>query len=125
MPSIEEKITKYIEGLSPSILSLEDTGTIEILEMIPGSYNLNFHIRVDQKDFIFRVNIEQQSGLANQIEHEFSRTQLFYRNLPRFEWEKSGLSHRKGQYQRAFDITALDTLGGNDAVKFKSSTHFT
>jgi len=71
MSSIEEKITRYIEDLSPAILDLEETGTIEILEMIPGSYNLNFHIRVDQKDFIFRVNIEQQSGLANQIEHEF------------------------------------------------------
>ena len=40
--------------------------------MAPGSYNLNFHVRIGQKDFIFRVNIEQQSGLAAQIEHEFN-----------------------------------------------------
>jgi thiamine kinase-like enzyme len=69
---MEDKITRYIEDLSPSILGLEDTGSIEILGMTPGSYNLNFHLRIDQKDFIFRVNIDQQSGLANQIEHEFN-----------------------------------------------------
>ncbi len=40
--------------------------------MAPGSYNLNFHVRIGPRDFIFRVNIEPQSGLANQIEHEFS-----------------------------------------------------
>jgi thiamine kinase-like enzyme len=72
MSSIEKKITRYLEELPPAILGLEDTGSIEILEMTPGSYNLNFHVRVGQKDFIFRVNIDQQSGLSNQIEHEFS-----------------------------------------------------
>ncbi len=61
-----------MEDLSPSILGLEDMGSIEILAMTPGSYNLNFHVRIDQKDFIFRVNIDPQSGLSNQIEHEFS-----------------------------------------------------
>jgi len=72
MPAIEEKITQYLQDLPPTILGLRDTGSIEILEMTPGSYNLNFHVRVGQKDFIFRVNIDQQSGLSNQIEHEFS-----------------------------------------------------
>lgn len=69
---MEDKIIRYLEELPPDILGPENTGSIEILDMTPGSYNLNFHVRVDQKDFIFRVNIEQQSGLSNQIEHEFS-----------------------------------------------------
>jgi thiamine kinase-like enzyme len=72
MPAIEEKITQYLQDIDPATLDLADTGSIEILEMTPGSYNLNYHVRVDQKDFIFRVNIDQQSGLSNQIEHEFS-----------------------------------------------------
>jgi thiamine kinase-like enzyme len=71
MPSIEEKITRYLANLSPSVLGLGSKGSIEILEMAPGSYNLNFHVRIGPKDFIFRVNIEPQSGLAAQIEHEF------------------------------------------------------
>jgi thiamine kinase-like enzyme len=71
MPSIEEKITRYFANLSPSVLGLGNKGPIEILEMAPGSYNLNFHVRISPKDFIFRVNIEPQSGLDAQIEHEF------------------------------------------------------
>ena len=72
MSNMQENITRYLEDLPPDLLGLRDTGSIDILQMTPGSYNLNFHVRVDQKDFIFRVNIEQQSGLTNQIEHEFS-----------------------------------------------------
>jgi thiamine kinase-like enzyme len=76
MSAIEEKITHYLQNLPPAKLNLRGTGSIEILEMMPGSYNLNFHVRIDQKDFIFRVNIDQQSGLSNQIEHEFSVLKL-------------------------------------------------
>ncbi len=72
MSAIEGKITQYLQNLPPAKLGLRDTGSIEILEMTPGSYNLNFHVRAGQKDFIFRVNIDPQSGLSNQIEHEFS-----------------------------------------------------
>lgn len=72
MSALEEKIQRYLEDLPPGLLGLRETGSIEILEMTPGSYNLNFHVRVGQKDFIFRVNIDQQSGLSNQVEHEFS-----------------------------------------------------
>ncbi len=72
MSAIKEKITQYLQNLPPDLLGLRGAGSIEILEMIPGSYNLNFHVRIDQRDFIFRVNIDPQSGLSNQIEHEFS-----------------------------------------------------
>lgn len=72
MSALEEKIIRYLEDLPPGLLGLQETGSIEILRMTPGSYNLNFHVKVGQKDIIFRVNIDQQSGLSNQIEHEFS-----------------------------------------------------
>jgi len=72
MSSMQENITRYLEDLPPDLLGLRDTGSIDILQMTPGSYNLNFHVRVGQKDFIFRINIEQQSGLTNQIKNEFS-----------------------------------------------------
>ena len=52
-------------------MSLESIDSIEILDMTPGAYNLNYHVRVNEKKFIFRINIEQQSGLSNQIEVEF------------------------------------------------------
>jgi len=71
MPIESEKIKRYLRGLPPATLGVRNVDTIEILEMTPGSYNLNFHVRVDKKDFIFRINIEPQSGLAHQIEYEF------------------------------------------------------
>ena len=72
MPALEEKIIRYLEDLPPDSLGLQEIDSIEILKMTPGSYNLNFHARAGQKDIIFRVNIDQQSGLSNQVEHEFS-----------------------------------------------------
>ena len=68
---MQEKIRRYLSNLPSALLEVKDSDAIEILEMTSGSYNLNYHVRVDQKDFIFRINIEQQSGLANQIEYEF------------------------------------------------------
>ena len=56
MFALEEKITHYLEDLPPDLLGLQEIGSIEILKMTPGSYNLNFHVRVGQKDIIFRVN---------------------------------------------------------------------
>jgi len=67
----EQTIIQYLRKLPPALLGLDSTTSIEILEMTPGSYNLNFHVKVDKKEFIFRINIEQQSGLLNQVEYEF------------------------------------------------------
>ena len=66
-----EKIERYLRGLPPAHLNLGSIDSVEIIEMIPGSYNLNFHIQVNQKEFIFRINIEPQSGLSQQIKYEF------------------------------------------------------
>jgi thiamine kinase-like enzyme len=46
--------------------------SVEIHKMTPGSYNLNFHISVGVKEFIFRVNIDQQSGLSRQVQYEYN-----------------------------------------------------
>ncbi len=66
-----EKIVQYLKDLPPEVLEVQNTDSVEILGMVTGSYNINFHVRVDQKEFVFRVNIDQQSGLSNQIEYEF------------------------------------------------------
>ncbi len=52
------------------MLGVEPSKPVEILDMTPGAYNLNFHVSIDGKRFIFRVNIQQQSGLAEQIDYE-------------------------------------------------------
>lgn len=67
----EKKMVDYLKQMPPQAMGLESVDTIEILDMTPGAYNLNYHVRVNEKKFIFRINIEQQSGLSNQIEVEF------------------------------------------------------
>ena len=71
MLSEPQMIKPYLRKLPPALLGVDNTDAIEILEMTPGSYNLNFHVQVNKKEFIFRINIEQQSGLLNQVENEF------------------------------------------------------
>ena len=70
MSDFEIKIEQYLQNLPPGILGLYTINSIELLDMFSGAYNLNFHVRVNKKEFIFRINIEQQSGLNNQIEYE-------------------------------------------------------
>ena len=71
LSNIRKKVERYLRDLPPEVLGVRDTESVEILEMTPGAYNLNYHVRVNDRRFIFRVNIEQQSGLPNQIEYEF------------------------------------------------------
>jgi thiamine kinase-like enzyme len=65
------KIEAYLKGLPPEVLGIGPVQSLQIMEGYTGSYNLNYHVRVDGKDFIFRINVDQQSGLADQIEYEF------------------------------------------------------
>jgi thiamine kinase-like enzyme len=58
MVSDREKIIQYLKDLPPALLGVQNSDSVEILEMTPGSYNLNYHVKVDQKEFIFRINIE-------------------------------------------------------------------
>jgi thiamine kinase-like enzyme len=69
---LRKRIEKYLKNIPPGILGVQNMGSLEIHKMTPGSYNLNFHISVDTKEFIFRVNIDQQSGLSKQVEYEYN-----------------------------------------------------
>ncbi len=71
MRSESKKIERYLRDLPAACLDLGSIDAIEILDMTPGSYNLNYHVRVNHKEYIFRINIEPQSGLSRQIEYEF------------------------------------------------------
>ena len=67
----EEKIAHYLKRLSPATLYLDSIDNVKILSLTPGAYNLNYHVEVNHQKFIFRINIEAQSGLANQIRYEY------------------------------------------------------
>jgi thiamine kinase-like enzyme len=67
-----QAIIQYLRELPPALLEVDGNESIEILELTPGSYNLNFRVKINHKEFIFRINVEQQSGLSNQAEYEFN-----------------------------------------------------
>ena len=69
--AFEKKIVYYLKRIPPQAIGLEAIDSIEIIDLTPGSYNLNYHLKVNDRKYIFRINIEQQSGLSNQIEVEF------------------------------------------------------
>jgi thiamine kinase-like enzyme len=75
---LEQQIVQYLGNISGSVLGIETTQPIEILDMTPGAYNLNYHVSIDGKRFIFRVNILQQSGLVEQIDYESAVMQYLY-----------------------------------------------
>ena len=64
-------IETYLQKMPPDILAVDHMDTVKFHKMTPGAYNLNFHVSVGHKDFIFRVNIEQQSGLIKRVEYEY------------------------------------------------------
>ena len=69
---LRQRIEKYLKNIAPGILGVRNMESVEIHKMTPGSYNLNFHISVETKEFIFRVNIDQQSGLSRQVQYEYN-----------------------------------------------------
>jgi thiamine kinase-like enzyme len=66
-----ERIETYLQKMPPDILAVDYMDAVKFHKMTPGAYNLNFHVSVGAKDFIFRINIEQQSGLSKQVEYEY------------------------------------------------------
>lgn len=77
MPNNRVKIKQYLRDLPPGVLGVQNTKMVEILGMVSGTYNLNYRVRINGKQFIFRINIEQQSELPNQIEYEFRSLRFF------------------------------------------------
>jgi thiamine kinase-like enzyme len=72
MNHIWEHIEMYLKNMPPKVLGITNIRSLKCIKMTPGAYNLNFHISIDEKEFIFRVNIEQQSGLNKQAKYEYN-----------------------------------------------------
>jgi len=50
-----EKIDRYLRTLPPSIFDVPRIDLVEILEMTPGAYNLNYRVRVNARN-LFSVS---------------------------------------------------------------------
>jgi thiamine kinase-like enzyme len=69
--TVADQVKAYIQDLPPALFGFAQAERVEVLSMFAGAYNLNYHVRIGDKDINFRINIEQQSGLGDQIEYEF------------------------------------------------------
>ena len=108
--SIEpQAIKQYLKELPPALLGVDSANSIEILAMTPGSYNLNFHVRINRKEFIFRINVEQQSGLANQVAYEFRVLNI----LERHKIAPRAYHFDAGRNRFKFDILIEEYLPGS------------
>lgn len=94
---LERQIVDYLGNLPPDTLNITKCHPVKILDMTPGAYNLNYHVAVGGKRFVFRVNVQQQSGLSNQINYEFQvmkflepyeiTARVFHRNTSKIHFE--------------------------------------
>lgn len=71
MNTVVDQVKAYIRALPPSLFGCEQIYEVDVVGMFAGAYNMNYHVRIDNKEVNFRINIEQQSGLGDQIEYEF------------------------------------------------------
>jgi len=70
-----EKILVYLKNISAN-LGINDVSKAKISKIGKGDYNINYHIQIGNRNLLLRLNIESQSGLANQIVYEYKTLQF-------------------------------------------------
>ncbi len=83
--SLKDKINENLKELLPQHFEKSRSTYFKIERTIIADYNINFVIEVDRNRYLFRVNVEQQSGLHDQIEYEYRALKFLadYKIAPR------------------------------------------
>jgi thiamine kinase-like enzyme len=83
--SLQEAVISYVKNDLPVQLGIRGRGDLTVERIIVADYNVNVIIRSEGHEFVFRVNVEQQSGMLNQIEYEYKVLQFLekYNIAPR------------------------------------------
>lgn len=82
---LEDKIERYLKGGLREYFHLSSNTDCEIQQKIVANYNINYIVHVGRFTYVLRVNVEQQSGLKNQIEYEYKTLEYLskYNIVPR------------------------------------------
>ena len=67
---VESKIVKYVRKIDPEVLGLNEEPTIEAKKLGLGESNLNYLVKVDGKQFIFRINMDPNSPNKSRTEFD-------------------------------------------------------
>lgn len=68
---LELKIQKYIKNVLLRHFGLPLNTFYRIEKTIISNYNINYVVRLENKSYVLRLNVEKQSGLSHQIEYEY------------------------------------------------------
>jgi thiamine kinase-like enzyme len=68
--AIESKIAEYVRKIDPEIVGLEEESMIETKKLGLGQSNLNYLVKVDGKQFIFRINMDPNSPNKSKTEFD-------------------------------------------------------
>ena len=66
-----KKVKNYISSRLIYILELGNNNLFSIEDVIISNYNINIVVNLNYEKYLLRINIEQQSGLLNQVEYEY------------------------------------------------------
>ncbi|MFW6138207.1 MAG: phosphotransferase [Spirochaetota bacterium] len=70
--NLEMQVKEYIKNKMMDNLSFPAGTSYEIADIIVGNYNINYVIKLGEQKFLLRINVEQQSGLTNQMAYEYN-----------------------------------------------------
>jgi len=68
---LEKDLKNYLSTYLLPFLKFPPSINYEITDKIISNYNINVIFKIDDEKYLLRINIQQQSGLQNQIEYEY------------------------------------------------------
>jgi len=68
--AVESNIIEYLRKIDPEVLGLNETPEIEAKKLGLGQSNLNYLVKVDGKQFIFRINMDPNSPNKSRTEFD-------------------------------------------------------
>lgn len=72
--AVESKIVEYLRKIVPEVLGLSEESVVEVKKLGLGQSNLNYLVKVDGKQFIFRINMDPDS--PNKSRREFDSLRI-------------------------------------------------
>lgn len=90
--AVESKIVEYVRKIGPEVLGLKEESMVEAKKLGLGQSNLNYLVKVDGKQFIFRINMDPNR--PNKSRTEFDSLKIV---------EKLGIAPKAFHYESSED----------------------
>jgi thiamine kinase-like enzyme len=68
--TVESKIVEYVRKIDPEVLGLKEESMVEAKKLGLGQSNLNYLVKVDGKQFIFKINMDPNRPYKSRTEFD-------------------------------------------------------